>query len=115
MGCLPNKEDGLEDSGFWIFDIFSIPFNRMNRFVWEFPDEIVVKSRVKQDKERLPFSDKVLSLSVHVGIIMYILFLGFYDNYSVGFVSPSDFGSMYTILPPSGEKPSALTASRISS
>ena len=87
----------------------------MNRFVWGFPDEIEVKSMEKQDKERLPFYDKVLSLSVHVGIIMYILFLGFYDNYSVGFVSVSISGSMYTILPPSGEKPSAVTASRISS
>ena len=87
----------------------------MNRFVWEFPDEIEVKNMEKQDKERLPFSDNVLSLSVHVGIIMYILFLGFYDNYSVGFVSASVSGSMYTILPPSGEKPSAVTASRISS
>ena len=87
----------------------------MNRFVWGFPDEIEVKSMEKQDKERLPFSDKVLSLSVHVGIIMYILFLGFYDNYSVGFVSVSVLGSMYTTLPPSGEKPSAVTASRISS
>jgi hypothetical protein len=42
--------------------MFSIPFNRMNRFVWGFPDEIIVKNMEKQDKERLPFSDNVLSL-----------------------------------------------------
>ena len=71
----------------------SIPFNRMNRFVWIVPDDIIMKNT--KNKIKRGYRNPIMSsLFASCRYSMYIFFLEFYDDYSVGFVSSLLFGSI---------------------
>ena len=72
-GCLPSRDVGLEDLGLRKFDIF---FSFQPHEPDVYARSIIMKNTDKQEKERLPFSDNVLSL-FHAGIVCIFCFLDF--------------------------------------